>query len=83
MCVRVCARACACLFVCVHVCVCVCVCVHVCVCVCVGGGQCFFNTMLVSTSSWGPLGYGYKLANADSNHKVGFCMPTVVGVLLC
>ena len=61
-CVCVCMRTCVylCVYVCVCTCVCVCICVYVCVHVCVHvWGSVFFNTMLVSTSSWGPLGNGY------------------------
>ena len=61
-----------------------CVCVCVCVCVCGGG------VSVVSTLCWSAPPCGdpramatYKLANAGSNHKVGFCMPTVAGMLLC
>ena len=30
------------------------------------------NTIFISTSTWGSLGNGYLLANAD-DHKIGLC----------
>ena len=47
------------MYVCVYVCsdMCNCVCVIVCMYLCLYvWGQCVFNTMFVTSSSWGPLG---------------------------